>query len=446
MNRLIFPSSGFDQLRKQLILEDDPREHCAILLAHRARTATGCRFLVTRHFVAPPEAFRIRKRHAAVLHPEFVADVAKQARGSGQSLIFVHTHPDSDLPSFSNVDDVGEQHISEFIHRRLGDQPHAALVLGKQGCKARILGTRDEGLKVSQLSGLLETYGTPCTSRPLSTAYDRQIRAFGSSGQELIQGLRIGIVGLGGTGSIVLDMLARLGVNKLVLVDPDTVEASNLNRLVGSNPGSVGLPKVEVARAHASNIHVHSSEILAIQGSVLDSASVEPLKSVDFIFGCTDSHSSRAVLNQLAYQYLIPCIDLGVSIAADDGAVKSITGRVQYLAPGFGCLVCGGQMDYDAVRREFMNEAQRIADPYFVGEGVPQPSVVSINGTVASLAVTMFLSIVTDIPSNPRFLFYDGIAGKLRSVAAARDLSCLVCSTRGALARGDSMELPLRKL
>ncbi len=80
-----------------------------------------------------------------------------------------------------------------------------------------------------------------------AATYDRQIRAFGEEGQAALARLRLGVVGLGGTGSVVVQQLAHLGVSDFLLVDPDAVETTNLNRTVGSTPKSVGESKVSVA-------------------------------------------------------------------------------------------------------------------------------------------------------------------------------------------------------
>src|SRR5207237_1009124 len=98
------------------------------------------------------------------------------------------------------------------------------------------------------------------------------------------------------------------------------------------------------------------------------------LAAVDFLFLCTDSHASRAVVNQVCYQYLVPGIDIGVSIGTANGWVTHISGRVQMMAPGLPCLVCGNWLDAQQVRREMMSEEERRNDPYFVGVGVEQPA------------------------------------------------------------------------
>ena len=64
--------------------------------------------------------------------------------------------------------------------------------------------------------------------------YDRQALLFGVAGQELLHKAKVGIIGLGGAGSLISEWLARLGVGELVAVDFDKVEPSNLSRVVGA--------------------------------------------------------------------------------------------------------------------------------------------------------------------------------------------------------------------
>ena len=82
-------------------------------------------------------------------------------------------------------------------------------------------------------------------STPLK--FDRQVRALGSAGQKYLESLTVAIVGLGGTGSIAAEQLAHLGVRKFILVDPDRIEMTNLNRVVGARVSDVGRFKTDVA-------------------------------------------------------------------------------------------------------------------------------------------------------------------------------------------------------
>src|SRR5882762_8696093 len=75
--------------------------------------------------------------------------------------------------------------------------------------------------------------------------YDRQVRAFGGGIQGVLRGLRVAVVGAGGTGSAVAEQLARLGVGDLLIVDPNVIKDTNLTKVYGSSPADIGQPKAE---------------------------------------------------------------------------------------------------------------------------------------------------------------------------------------------------------
>ncbi len=240
-----------------------------------------------------------------------------------------------------------------------------------------------------------------------------------------------------------LQALTHLGVEDFLLLDPDIVEPANLNRLVGATPQDVGLPKVCVAENWSRRINP-AARIDARQESVLKAVVARSLADTDFVFCCTDSHGSRAVLNQFAYQYLVPVIDMGVVIAIQKNLVTHVAGKVQLLVPGLPCLACGNLLDPEEIRRDLLSDFERRNDPYILGQPEPAPAVISLNSTVASLATTMFLNTVTAIPGSARFLNYNAITGVCRPVASSPHPTCVVCSPSGALARADEWLLPAR--
>jgi molybdopterin/thiamine biosynthesis adenylyltransferase len=419
-----------------------PLESCAILIANVAKGETRTRYLIQGLQFPPDSLYRQRTEFSAILEPAFVVQATKSAQRAHQAVIFVHTHPDTKThPQFSTVDDSGEVALKEFMARRIPGVEHVALVLSQSGCAARLLGTT-ESVRVLEIGRNLNIR-SESENVETNPEFGRQVQAFGKIGQQKIQRLRVGIVGLGGTGSIVAQQLAYLGVKEFLLIDPDAVERSNLNRLIGAGSASIGKPKVEVA---AELLQFIQPSVLAeqIKDTALRVTVARKLIDTDFFFCCTDTHGSRAILAQLAYQYLIPAIDMGVIIATRKGRVSHITGRAQMLSPGLGCLTCGQVLDADAVRWDFMSEEDRNRDPYFSGAGEAQPSVVTINSLVASLATNMFLGAVTDVPAQSRFEIYNGIEGTVRSIQARCEAACIVCSDRGALGRGDTWPLPGR--
>lgn len=441
MTRLIFAEPLLDELRPALMA--DQRETCAMLMV--ARGADG-RFLVRSSELAPKDAYRRRTPTAAELSPDYLVDITRRARDAGIGLVFAHTHPFAKgSPSFSEADTVGETALAAFMRVRQPGLDHFALVIGPEGVRARRLGGGPEVRVESVGKRLLVLHDFPGRRvQSLSDIYDRQVRAFGAAGQEILASMTVAIIGLGGTGSVVAQQLCHLGIRSLVFIDPDRLETTNLNRVVGARPEDLGRSKVDVC-ADAMRRLRPEIQIDAHVADVTEASVAKLLTVTDFIFACTDSHASRAVIGQLAYQHLIPAIDMGVGIAARAGAVESITGRVQALVPGMACLACTGVLDGQAIRRELMTPEHRAGDPYFTaGEGEPQPAVVSINSTVSSLAVTMFLSMVVGIGGAARHQVYDGCRGTVRHVATTRLNNCLVCSPEGALARGVAHALPVR--
>jgi hypothetical protein len=313
-------------------------EHCAVLLASSLSKARKA--LIVREMVFPVESdYADQSPASAELKPEFVARVTKRAKIAGLALVFVHTHPGELAPQFSRTDDEGERKLAQFLASRGLQQSHAAMVLSDGGICARTLGAFTPMRVVSIGEKLIVEFDPSRAADAPVALFDRQIRAFGTDGQRILQSLRVGIVGLGGTGSIMAQQLAHMGVRDFVLIDPDHLELTNLNRVVGVNESDIGKPKVELSERHILTISTQAV-VQSLQGDVVRTAVAEELLSVDIIIGCTDSHGSRSVLQQIAYQYLIPCIDIGSTITTKDGLVSGVFGRVQLLSAGQACLWC----------------------------------------------------------------------------------------------------------
>ncbi|MFC3692128.1 HesA/MoeB/ThiF family protein [Chenggangzhangella methanolivorans] len=398
--------------------------------------------------VAPPEAYIVQSPVRLELAPAFHVPLLKRARDEGLGLIFAHTHPGARVVEFSKVDDAGEAVVMPALFSRAPHGPHGSLILSEHGHAARAR-LRDGATivipEIVEVGRSVRRSGPALDRATIDAIDDRNVRALGEAGQRSLRALTLAVVGAGGTGSLVIEQAAHLGIGRLILIDDERIEDTNRNRVVGASPGSVGDLKVDVAAEMVRRITGGRTIVEPFPLNVLDAEGGKLLLRADFVMCCTDSHGSRAVVNQIAYQHLVPAIDLGVQVDAVDGQVQAIAGRVQMLAPGLPCLQCGGVLDPAAVRRDFESAQERAADPYNVPD-TPQPAVIALNGVVASSAMTMLMAAVAGLPMRSRGLNYNGREGVIRSFGGEPDESCVVCSRGlGAFAAGDRQPMVWRR-
>lgn len=172
----------------------------------------------------------------------------------------------------------------------------------------------------------------------------RHVQAFGRGTTSLLRKLSVAVVGCSGTGSPVIEQLARLGFGRLVVVDPDRVEEKNLNRILNATIGDAraGRFKVEVAERSVRQIGL-GTEVISIARSLFDQQAVLAVAECDVVFGCMDSVDGRHLLNRLSVFYNLPYFDVGVKLEADGfGGVNQICGTVHYLQPDRSSLLSRG--------------------------------------------------------------------------------------------------------
>ena len=266
-----------------------------------------------------------------------------------------------------------------------------------------------------------------------SERYDRQVRAFGPEGQAGIVGCRAAVVGVGGIGSIVAMELAHLGVPEVALIDDDLVERSNLHRLAGATPDDVGRSKVNVVADQFLRV-LSEARVSAIRAEIRDQDALDAVANVDVLFGCVDTDSGRLILNELAVTHAVPYVDCGTGIIAQDGTIDAAGGQVIVWVPGRPCLLCCGEIGRAVAAAELESYEQRAfrrQEGYVAGAEVREPAVVSLNGTVASLAVTEFLALVTGFRPANHYTYYDMLEQRVGLRRIERDPRCYTCSLEG---------------
>ena len=153
----------------------------------------------------------------------------------------------------------------------------------------------------------------------------------GEAGQQRLAGARVVVLGAGGLGFPVLSYLGAAGVGTVVIVDHDTVEASNLNRQCLFSENDIGEPKATAAARHLAT---RNSEVRwePVQAPLSEDLAGRLLVGADLAVDCADNWGARVVLAAAAWRAGVPLLH---------GAVASFEGTLAWFEPPAGpCFRC----------------------------------------------------------------------------------------------------------
>ena len=454
MGRVVLhvPSSVYEEIQTHL-LDKNPESESAGFMFVMPATQDGDTD-VYEHVEwcpVPPNGFIENSWFHLELTDEFRASVIKRAHDLGASIVEFHSHSGPQPARFSPFDRRGLREFVPHVRWRLKNRPYFAVVVTNtsfdglawmkgpeepQHLDGIVVG--DRVLEPTRLSSLVAD----------SARYDRNARFFGQSGQDALAAANVAVVGVGGLGTHVVQQLALLGVGSLVLIDSEEVEETNRNRYVGLRQDDPvpGLLKVDIGRRLTGEINLEV-DVISISDDLRSQPAFDAIIGSDYVFGCLDNDGSRLILNELCLAYAKPYFDLASDIVKDG---TNYGGRVCVVGDDTGCLVCYDELDLQAAQIDLMNDKQRKdhADIYGVQVsdlGQIGPSVVSINGVVASLGVTEFMLTATGVPKQPRtVLKYYGERGVVTTPTRRLDPDCYHCSVTRSRADAAGVQRYLR--
>jgi molybdopterin-synthase adenylyltransferase len=445
--KLSLKISGTDWSKlRDLLFTPDGHENAAVLFCGQVSLDHEDTLLVRDIVGVPYEQYIDRQEYHLEVAPRFYNSVIDRCLQEHLIPVISHSHPFEGPARYSASDDFGERRLLPVLESLLPKQKPASLLLTKTAVSGRILdGEAFQSLSELTIIGQrirVQQIASSKGVRKLETSFfDRQIRAFGEEAQQTIESLTAAVVGLGGIGSLVAEQLVRAGIGRLILIDFDTVEMSNLNRMFGGTSASVGKPKVNIVASHLKSIR--ELEIDTVCDSVLKQSVLKRLRAADLILGCVDNDLARSVLTRFSYQYLTPLIDMGIRLDARRGDVTAAGGRISVVGVDANCLRCSHHINPERVRAESLPAAERMAlarEGYVMGIDEPTPAVVTMNCAVAGLGATAALNLFVNLTGKPQPAnqLYDAASGIVFTAIAVHEPGCDICDGRqGIKALGD---------
>ena len=409
---------------------------------------------LTMHRVEPIHPDLMRKT------PTFVSwdmdcyvRLLRKARDENLHPGICHSHPNSSA-TFSRQDDENERHLRDILQRRNQDQMLVSVLFHGDGkIDTRVwYGTNEAQITNVRILGATvdEPRASPIRSNSSANSafLHRQSLSISQETVEKLHELRVAVVGCGGTGSAVAVLLARAGIGRLLLIDPDIVSETNLNRLHGSTRRDVEMrrPKVQTLKDHIERMGL-GTQVAVLENPLVDATTGRSLCSCDCVFGCTDDHLGRLILNRVAYLYYVPVIDTCLSVdPRTDDRPTHISGRVTVLRPGVACLLCRGVINPRRAREQGLRHkrpdeyTRQLKEGYITDSDTPTPVVGTFTTETATAAVNEFLAGFANLRGDKgwtaeRTIRYD--LDRCRPTGCTPRLGCRVCAEKELWGLGD---------
>ena len=328
--------------------------------------------------------------------PDYLARVMQTVRDRNAGLAFMHSHPTDGLQGMSEADIEAERDVLAYPAGATG-LPLVGLTVGTDGfwsarfwerkgrqirrrwCeKVRVVGPQSYQIYLND-----SVLPPPVRRDELKRTFD----TWGEKTQNTIARLKVGIIGLGSVGCIVAEAMARIGVARVILIDPDIVESHNLDRLLYGTINDLGKYKVNLAaKAMRRNATSKDFNVTALPISIHDEEAYKAALDCDILFSCVDRPVPRDVLNYIAHAHLIPVIDGGIAVetTARQDRLHSAHWRAHIVTPYHQCLRCNRQYNSSQVVMELDGS---IDDPSYISNLPPEERTGNQNVFPFSLSV-----------------------------------------------------------
>lgn len=232
--------------------------------------------------------------------------------------------------------------------------------------------------------------------------YSRQIvfEKIGEEGQKKLKNSTVTIIGLGATGSRSAELLTRSGVGRLILIDRDVIETSNLQRQTLFTSKDINKPKAIAAKFYLEEINPE----IKINANFKDLTykNIESNIKGDLILDCTDNLQTRFLINEFSIENNFPWI-----YSAVIGNSGMIFNFIPKKTPCFSCIFKEPTSPLDSCDTE----------------GI----INTIVSLIASIQVTEALKFLTSQALTKELIYYDIWRNKIQKTKVKSNLNCEIC-------------------
>ncbi len=447
-----FKNQELRNLRK-VMLADSSKEYYACLLGKRWDIGDLC--VITVKEVRYPEAESYKGQAVASLRVsgEFLRDTLLEIeeRIDVDTLIDVHTHPFSERNVwFSSTDSQDEKNFLNYMREAELSIGLASIVLSQTDYQARLWEADARGeivarpalVKTQKLSEQIPSSDSrlnKTTPHEPDDQFNRSVLALGLDTMRAITGDQvITVAGVGGVGSIIAEHLVHMGFRHIHLIDFDTLELSNLNRIVAATHEDAVNHRVKVEAIRENLLKINpKAEIIAHNSDVFTKEAEQAMAESDWILVATDNHASRHRIQEIAFKYYVPFITSGVNITVENGQIQDMSGEVILIRMGDRvCLTCLRRLRYNDIAAEIHPDVNvregLVRKGYVQGLEVKEPAVKPLNTHIATMAVDVLINQYTERQRDAVIRVYEDNVEPLiyedKESVECRDLSCHVCS------------------
>jgi proteasome lid subunit RPN8/RPN11 len=419
----------------QHLFPGDGLEAAAIILCAQSSVS---RYVVKDILLVEHSTCRIRTHDFISWPGTSIEDAIDMADQHNLSIILMHSHPEGTLV-FSDIDNDSDRETlpALFEASQRSDVLHGSAIMTSDGTiHARFYNNQLEIISVDSVH---------CAGDDLKiwrlTKYDRlqpRPMAFSSQMGKDLRSLTACVVGVSGTGSVVAEQLARLGVGRLILIDFDEIEFKNLNRILNSTTEDASNAVAKVtSMATALSAYRNDIEMVTVKASISTREAINSAGMADVMFCCVDSFEGRQMCDRIAAAFLQPLFDVAVTIPTrqtENGAtIGDVCGRLDYVKPGGSTLADRGVYTPEALRREYLQKVApyeldaQVAEGYIKGIADEAPSVITLNMRAASDCVMEFIARAYPFrhePNSKRARTIFSLAASEEDFISASDFEC----------------------